>query len=245
MTDRDVVDRVARLLHRAVVVTRPRRPGYKVPYLVSIKGTSAVALMRAVRDEMGIARRIRIDRALATWTQIADPHARSRPPRYEPIVLPAHRCDTVCQHAWLAGLLEGEGHFGMNRTGPSPYPLITLQMCSRDIVERVGHMIDAPSIRTSTPKNIAWNPTYSIQIAGASAAAWMRTLRPYMGERRTAAIDAALAAYSPIRLVDPPDTCVVPGCGAPHRSRGLCHKHYMSWLRDVAKGRTPRVTPLR
>lgn len=48
-----------------------------------------------------------------------------------------------------------------------------------------------------------------------------------------------------IRLVDPPPTCVVPGCDRPHESRGLCHKHYMSWLRDVAKGRAPRVTPLR
>jgi hypothetical protein len=73
----------------------------------------------------------------------------------------------------------------------------------------------------------------------------MRRLRPFMGIRRTAAIDAALAAYHPIRLIDPPERCVVDGCDDPHRSRGLCHRHYMSWMRDVAKGRTPRVTPLR
>jgi len=66
-----------------------------------------------------------------------------------------------------------------------------------------------------------------------------------MGARRTAAIDAALAAYKPVRLVDPPATCVVPDCRDETRARGLCHKHYMSWSRDVAQGRTPRVTPLR
>lgn len=101
------------------------------------------------------------------------------------------------------------------------YPVIGLQMCDADVVARIANMIGAP------------------------AAEWMRRLRPLMGARRGAAIDAALAAYAPIRLVDPPDTCVVPGCGAAHRSRGLCHRHYMSWLRDVARGRIPRVTPLR
>jgi hypothetical protein len=73
----------------------------------------------------------------------------------------------------------------------------------------------------------------------------MRKLKPLMGTRRGAAIDAALAAYNPIRLVHAPPTCIVDGCERPHRSRGLCHAHYMSWSRDLAKGRTPRVTPLR
>jgi hypothetical protein len=74
---------------------------------------------------------------------------------------------------------------------------------------------------------------------------WMIKLRESMGERRRAAIDNALANYHPIRLIDPPATCIVAGCESPHRGRGLCHKHYMSWSRDVAKGRAPRITPLR
>ena len=73
----------------------------------------------------------------------------------------------------------------------------------------------------------------------------MRELRPYMGLRRIAAINVALAAYHPIRLTQMSATCVVSGCNRPHRSRGLCHAHYMSWWRDRAKGRAPRVTPLR
>jgi hypothetical protein len=87
--------------------------------------------------------------------------------------------------------------------------------------------------------------TYSVAISGAPAADWMQRLRPLMGERRRAAIDAALEAFYPERLSVAPEHCVVPGCPGAHRGRGLCHKHYMSWLRDVAKGRVPRVTPLR
>jgi hypothetical protein len=66
-----------------------------------------------------------------------------------------------------------------------------------------------------------------------------------MGIRRRAAIDKALASYRPIQLTPAPTTCIVPDCDEPHRGRGLCHKHYMSWSRDVAKGRAPRITPLR
>jgi hypothetical protein len=90
-----------------------------------------------------------------------------------------------------------------------------------------------------------WRPTYVARIAGHRAADWMRAVRAEMGLRRTAAIDAAIAGYHPIRLIDIPRICVVPGCGRPHRSRGLCHAHYMSWSRDIAKGRSPRITPLR
>jgi hypothetical protein len=74
---------------------------------------------------------------------------------------------------------------------------------------------------------------------------WMRTLRPHMGQRRTRAIDLALAAYRPIRLAQAPRYCVIPGCERPHRGRGLCHKHYMKWDRDRKAGRKPRITPLR
>jgi hypothetical protein len=73
----------------------------------------------------------------------------------------------------------------------------------------------------------------------------MRTLRDLMGARRRGAIDKALKSYRPIQLTPAPEHCVVAGCESPHRGRGLCHKHYMSWSRDVAKGRAPRITPLR
>jgi hypothetical protein len=73
----------------------------------------------------------------------------------------------------------------------------------------------------------------------------MLRLKAAMGKRRQEAIDEALGSYRPIRLVDPPDHCAVAGCFDAHRGRGLCHKHYMMWSRDKAKGREARITPLR
>lgn len=177
-----------------------------------------------------------------------------RASRYVPVATPdpfradhgSDRCDDECDLAWVAGLLEGEGHFGIARPQNGlAYPLIQLKMCDEDVVRRAASLLRAPTPRRALPREIRWKTTFDAKVVGAPAAEWMRRLRPLMGARRGAAIDAALAAYAPIRLVDPPDTCVVPGCSAAHRSRGLCHKHYMSWLRDVARGRIPRVTPLR
>jgi len=117
-------------------------------------------------------------------------------------------------------------------------------MCEQDVVERVADLLDT-RLWAEAARTEGWRPTYVAQIAGHRAAEWMGALRPYMGLRRTASIDAALAAYHPIRLTEVPAICVVPGCERPHRSRGLCNTHYMSWSRDRAKGRSPRITPLR
>lgn len=155
------------------------------------------------------------------------------------------QCDAACDVAWLAGLLEGEGSFGVGSSSDRAYPIVSVQMCDEAIVSKAAAILGAPSVRSREPRKPRWRTTHVTTLVGSDAARWMQRLRPFMGERRADAIDAALLAYRPIHLVDPPSTCVVPGCDRPHESRGLCHKHYMSWLRDVAKGRAPRVTPLR
>ena len=154
-------------------------------------------------------------------------------------------CDDVCTVAWVAGLLEGEGSFTLSRDSANSYPVVSLEMVDRDVIERAARVLGAARIQRVEPDRPEWSVTYRAAVAGKLAAEWMRKLRPLMGHRRRLAIDAALAAYQPIRLVDPPRTCVVPGCSAPHRGRGLCHKHYMTWSRDRLTGRSPRVMPLR
>jgi hypothetical protein len=158
----------------------------------------------------------------------------------------AAKLDEANALAWLAGLLEGEGTFSVNRQSADiAYPVIKLTMCDQGVVARAAGLIGAPNVRRQEPERPGWSPTFVTAISGRDAATWMRRLRDSMGTRRRAAIDAALAQYHPIRLVDPPDSCVVPGCSQPHRGRGLCHKHYMTWSRDRAKGRDARITPLR
>jgi hypothetical protein len=288
MTDRDIVERVAMLIERAMVKVRARRAHHKTPYVTCIRGAPAVALMQAVHPHMGSLRKPQIERAIASWhghrsrsrrrathcsaTNCSRPGSRrglcerhydrwwkaqrrGRTTDFGPVEAPAPgfapigdgaEMNEECAVAWLAGLLEGEGAFTLNRYSPQiAYPVIKLQMCDRSIVARAAEMLGAPGVWRKEPEMEKWRPTYTTAITGPRAARWMRRLRDLMGIRRRAAIDKALAAYHPIRLVDAPATCVVPGCHDPHRGRGLCHKHYMMWSRDRAKGRDARIAPLR
>lgn len=246
MTDQDVVERVAKLFGRAVVRLRRRKPHHKLPYATTIKGASAIRVMHAVRPFLSQTRQLQIDRAI-TWSQ-----PRRRRPRdlvgsetaFSGLLPAPRESNAACDQAWLAGLLEGEGSFVVNRDVGNSYPVIKVEMCEREVIDRAAVILSA-RVWVEDSRAEAWRATYVAQIVGHQAAVWMRQLRPYMGLRRTAAIDAALAAYQPIRLIAPPAVCLVLHCKRPHRSRGLCNTHYMSWSRDRAKGRTPRITPLR
>jgi hypothetical protein len=256
MTDRDVVERVAKLFGRAVVQLRRRKPHHKLPYATTIKGAPAVQVMHALRPFLGKARELQVDLAISSWQTHGGPRRRSRADGSDsrlPLVpvadvsctLRAHgESEEACDRAWIAGLLEGEGSFIASRGARSSYPVIKVEMCEREVVERAACVLDT-RVWFVPAGTEGWRPTYVAQIAGHRAAEWMRALRPYMGLRRTAAIDAALSAYRPIRLIAPPLDCVVEGCKRPHRARGLCNTHYMSWSRDRARGRSPRITPLR
>jgi len=255
MTDRDVVERVAKLFGRAVVRLRRRKPHHKLPYATTIKGAPAAQVMCAVRPLLGRARQLQIDLAISSW-QTRRRLRRRRADGSEflsPLLALAHPLGTfradgesseACERAWIAGLLEGEGSFIINRSARMSYPAIKGEMCEQDVVERAARLLDA-RVSLAPPGTEGWRPTYVARIAGHRAAEWMHAVRPYMGLRRAAAIDAALSAYQPVRLIAPPLVCVVAGCERSHRARGLCNTHYMSWSRDRAKGRTPRITPLR
>lgn len=244
MTDRDVVERSAALLGRAVTPVRARKPHYKPPFITQLRGVEAVDLMLAMRPVLGPERTAQINGVLARWKPRGGRTTAARFP-----VL--NRIDTAANTdaralSWLAGLLEGEGTFSStcDKRG-NCYPVISVNMCDGAVVRSAAELLEAPSVALRQPRYEEWRPTFVAQIGGAHAAEWMKRLRVFMGHRRTEAIDAALSLYHPIRLVDPPASCVVPGCSEPHRGRGLCHKHYMMWSRDKAKGRAARIAPLR
>jgi len=241
MTDRDVIERIGALWGRAVIELPRRRPHHKVPYVTTLKGSSSVRLMTVLAPHMSRARGHQIERAIASWHGHA-PRRRNGPPMLEGA---EHACDIECNLAWLAGLLEGEGCFTATRADGHLYPVIKLQMCDYDVVNRAANLLGVVRLEVREPRYEHWDRTFVAQLSGQRAAQWMRVLRPFMGQRRSRAIEHALERYEPVRLIRPPTTCVVAECSAPHRARGLCHKHYMSWSRDRARGKAPRIIGLR
>jgi len=101
---------------------------------------------------------------------------------------------------WLAGLLEGEGFFGIiscHQAGKIyRYPRIGVSMCDRDIVERVSKIFGGVSVYALKPQGTgARLPQFRTLVSGKRAAHWMTILRPIMGTRRQTQIDRCLEEW--------------------------------------------------
>jgi len=96
---------------------------------------------------------------------------------------------------WLAGLLEGEGSFGITRCHVGGrvylYPLIQLGMSDEDVIARVATLYGAAygKVKPSRPGN---KPRYRTTLTNQRAAALMTLLCPIMGTRRQARIREVL-----------------------------------------------------
>lgn len=89
---------------------------------------------------------------------------------------------------WLAGLLEGEGTFDLQR---GKYARIRVGMTDRDVVGRVASLFGS-SIRL-TLKGKPVSSIWHAEIQGPRAEAIMRAVLPYMGARRSSKIAEILA----------------------------------------------------
>jgi hypothetical protein len=253
MTDRDTIVRVGELFRRAVIATRPRQTHHKVAYVTTIKGMPAARMMRALAPLMSPRRRSQIERALrGRHPRAGRPTRRSSHASEELITdgadLSWETTDANARTAWLAGLLEGEGSFVAARFDSHSYPRVQVSMCDRFVLERAMTIMPGSHIyAVSDKRNVerGWSETWIVMVNGFPAADVMRAVRPWMGSRRTMQIDRSLSAWHPIRVAPRRFSCIVPGCWRRHAARGLCNTHYMSWSRDRARGRVPRITPLR
>jgi hypothetical protein len=87
---------------------------------------------------------------------------------------------------WLAGLLEGEGWFGItNRKTAWGTATVKLNMKDRDIVWRAAVLMGSTSIHTTQPAKSHWSVTYQAQVYGQKAIRIMQAILPLMGERRS------------------------------------------------------------
>ena len=103
--------------------------------------------------------------------------------------------------AWLAGLLEGEGAFILQRVPPTEREAaririkVSLQMTDRDVVEKVRDIVGLGTVRRAKTAKDHYKPTYQWQISAMGAvAALLQLLAPHMGMRRQQQIAACLAA---------------------------------------------------
>jgi hypothetical protein len=93
--------------------------------------------------------------------------------------------------AWIAGILEGEGYFGLaNRATVR----IVVTMTDEDVIRRVADILGAPSVRRTKEKAIL-KAVFSTAINGKRAIAWMMTVYGFMGVRRRARIRLILSTW--------------------------------------------------
>ena len=97
--------------------------------------------------------------------------------------------------AWLAGILEGEGHFGYTKrkyslktTGEIKFyydPYVHLQMTDKDIVYRVASLFQSKSVRTYQDKRGNRKLLYRVGCNGKiRLPSLLKSIFPHMGERR-------------------------------------------------------------
>ena len=103
----------------------------------------------------------------------------------------------------LAGLLEGEGSFGVGRSlkkvkaGESKY--LSIQVCvmmtDKDVVERVSSIFGGHALTHYNRREDKGLDVWRVGVAGWVAAQWMMTLYSLMGERRRGQVRDSLSLW--------------------------------------------------
>jgi len=107
---------------------------------------------------------------------------------------------TEPQIAWIAGLLEGEGSFGIDRRSAKRYqnskappsPFIKIAMVDEDVIAHLSSLLDKPYY---LPKRLTvkGKQVYQLHIGEKKKVLWiLQRIRPYMGMRRGEVIDECL-----------------------------------------------------
>lgn len=122
--------------------------------------------------------------------------------------------DELC---WLAGWLEGEGTFYASETkGNSPRAVIQVFSVDRDTIEKAARLMGGriTVIKPRECRGTQWKSQGGLraEVGGEPAAALMRQLLPFMGQRRTAQITKALSFWES-RSSRPVSKLCACGCG--------------------------------
>jgi hypothetical protein len=112
----------------------------------------------------------------------------------------------ISEIAWLAGLLEGEGWFGLQkRKGQRPQLQVQLAMTDEDIVARVAALWGT-AYRKEKPRGgrVGNKAMYRTKVTGGRAVRIMWAVAPWLGARRSEKV-RALLSHPPYPLPLPID----------------------------------------
>lgn len=125
---------------------------------------------------------------------------------------------------WLAGLLEGEGWFGISQ---GRHPLIGIFMTDEDVINKVADIWD----KSINKHKNGWRT----QINGPYAIGWMMTLYIFLGERRKDRITEVIRFWKETNYLRAPNGMQSMAKCHPDRvigGHGLCRSCYQKEWRE-------------
>lgn len=97
----------------------------------------------------------------------------------------------------LAGILEGEGNFRMDKNCPR----ITLNMTDKDVVEKIHQKFGGNFyVQNKAKYNSKWKECYSLVFNGELAISIMMSIYSLMGQRRKAKIKEVIEAWKKVPI---------------------------------------------
>lgn len=90
---------------------------------------------------------------------------------------------------WLAGILEGEGSFGIY--GSSKVPLLSMQSTDFDVAIKVAKLLNT-NYTNIFPRKPGYKRIYNVAIRSTGAISWMMTLYSLMSIRRKSKIEEVI-----------------------------------------------------
>jgi hypothetical protein len=93
--------------------------------------------------------------------------------------------------AWIAGILEGEGHFRLAAQRDRKHPGVACEMTDEDVISKIHILTGMGHVscreRGGRKRLYLWRVTKRVDVVSL-----LKRIRPYMGERRGARIDELL-----------------------------------------------------
>lgn len=95
--------------------------------------------------------------------------------------------------AWLAGLLEGEGCFGIQKVYKRFHPRVDFKTTDLDVLRKAQRLMLSNALSIETRSR--YKKYYITSVSGAVAISLMKKILPHMGERRTQRINEIISIY--------------------------------------------------